>query len=141
VKAIDHSPTRVGTRDVVSLGLVVFGLYLVGIALFAALAPGTFFEEVGRFGPRNDHYIHDVAAFQGSVGVMLLLAVRRPAWWVPALTVALLQFALHAISHLVDIGDADPEWIGVAEFVALALATAVLIWLLARASRVQSFAR
>jgi hypothetical protein len=31
-------------RDLVTVGLVVFGLYLVGIVLFAALAPGTFFE-------------------------------------------------------------------------------------------------
>jgi hypothetical protein len=115
--------------------LIGFGLYLVGISLFAAVAPGTFFEELGPFGTQNDHYIHDVAAFQGAVGIFMLLAVRRPSWWVPALAVATLQFALHTVSHLVDIGDADPEWIGVAEAIALVFATAVLGWLLRRASR------
>jgi len=75
-------------RDLVTVGLVVFGLYLVGVALFAALAPGTFFDETGRFGPRNNHYIHDVAAFQGADGLLLLLAARRPMWRVPALFVA-----------------------------------------------------
>jgi hypothetical protein len=129
------SDTRIGGDGVVTAGLVVFGLYLVGIALFAAVAPGTFFEEVGPFGARSDHYIHDVAAFQGAVGVFLLLAVRRPAWRVPALVVASLQFALHALSHLVDIREADPEWLGVAEFIGLALGTAVLVWLLVRAGR------
>jgi hypothetical protein len=127
--------TRHGGRDVVTAGLVVFGLYLVGIALFAAMAPTTFFEEVGRFGPRNDHYSHDVAAFQGAVGMLLLLAVRRTAWRVPALTVASLQFGFHGVSHAVDMGDAHPQWLGVFEFVALAVATVALVWLVARARR------
>lgn len=127
--------SRATYDDIVTAGLVVFGLYLVGISLFAAVAPGAFFETVGPYGAQSDHYIHDVAAFQGAVGVFLLLAVPRPTWRIPALAVATLQFGLHAISHLVDIGDADPEWVGVAEFIALAAATAVLVWLLARANR------
>jgi hypothetical protein len=135
VEATGASGTRAGGDDVVRIGLVIFGLYLVGIALFAVLAPGTFFDELGRFGPRNDHYIHDVAAFQGADGLLLLLAANRPAWQVPALVVASLQFGLHAVSHLVDIGDADPEWVGVLEFVGLAVASGVLVWLLARARR------
>jgi hypothetical protein len=73
VEAIGRGGMRPGGRDAVSVGLVIFGLYLVGIALFAVLAPGTFFDETGRFGPRNNHYIHDVAAFQGADGLMLLL--------------------------------------------------------------------
>jgi hypothetical protein len=125
-----------GTDRMVRGALLVLGLYLVAISVFAAVAPGTFFEEIGPYGARNDHYIHDVAAFQGAVGIFLLLAVRRPAWWVPALAVVTLQFALHAISHLVDIGDADPESLGVAEAIALLVATAGLLWLLVRASRV-----
>jgi hypothetical protein len=99
------------------------------------VALGTFFDELGRFGPRNDHYIHDVAAFQGAVGLALLLALRSPTWRVPALAVAAFQFGLHAISHLVDVGDADPKWLGVLEFIGLVIATAILVWLLARASR------
>lgn len=126
---------RTGADDAVRVGLVAFGLYLLAIAAFGVVAPGTFFEELGRFGPRNDHYIHDVAAFQAAVGVVLLLAVRRPPWRVPALAVACLQFGLHAISHLVDLGDADPGWVGVAELIGLLLATGALVWLLARARR------
>ena len=115
-------------------GLGVLGLYLVAIALFGVIAPGTFYEELGRFGPRNDHYIHDVAAFQGAVGLLLLMAVRRPSWRVPALTVAALQFGLHAISHATDLSDADPRWVGVVELVGLVLTSAVLAALLARAA-------
>jgi hypothetical protein len=121
--------------DPVAVGLVVFGVYLVVIALFGVVAPGTFFEELGRFGPRNDHYIHDVAAFQAPVGALLLLALGRRGWRVPALLVASLQFGLHAVSHVVDLGDAEPKWVGVVEVTSLALGTAVLAWLLLRAWR------
>lgn len=118
----------------VTVGLVAFGLYLVAIALFAVVAPGAFFDELGRFGPRNDHYIHDVAAFQAAVGVLMLAAVRRPSWRVPALAVAALQFGLHAVSHAVDLPDADPRWVGVLELIGLVLGTAALAWLLVRAN-------
>jgi hypothetical protein len=135
VEASEQDGIRSTNRDVVSAGLVVFGLYLVGLSIFAVLAPGTFFDELGRFGPRNDHYIHDVAAFQAAVGLLLLLALRWPAWRVPALVATLLQFGLHTVSHLVDMNEADPEWVGVVELVGLAVTTAVVAWLLRRASR------
>jgi hypothetical protein len=44
-----------------------------------------------------------------------------------------LHFALHSVSHLVDIGDSDAESLGPAVFVALTVATASLGWLLWRA--------
>jgi hypothetical protein len=75
---------RSGGGDAINVGLVAFGAYLVGIAVWGVVAPGSFYEELGRFGPRNDHYIHDVAAFQAAAGILLLLAVRRPTWRVPA---------------------------------------------------------
>jgi hypothetical protein len=40
-----------------------------------------------------------------------------------------LQFALHAINHLADIGAAHPHWLGPADFISLALAAAALVWL------------
>jgi hypothetical protein len=128
-------PQDVSKRDPVTVGLVAFGVYMVGIAAFGVVAPGTFFEELGRFGPRNTHYIHDVAAFQAPVGVLLLLAVRRRDWRVPALITAGLQFGLHAVSHLVDLTDAEPQWVGAMELFLLVVATLVLVWLLRLATR------
>jgi hypothetical protein len=60
---------------------------------------------------------------------------RHCSRWIPALIVASLQFGLHAVSHLVDMGDADPQWVGIGEFVGLTLATGVLLGLLAQARR------
>jgi uncharacterized protein DUF4345 len=121
--------------DVVTVGLIVFGLYQVGIALYIVVAPGSFFETLGPFGVRSDHYLHDVAAFQAATGLLMLLAVRRPRWRVPTLAVALISFGLHAVSHLVDINEARPQLVGVLEFIGLAVATAIIGWLLVRAAR------
>jgi hypothetical protein len=46
------------------------------------------------------------------------------------LAVALVQFALHSVNHLVDIGNAHPAWNGYFDFFSLAIATVLLVWLL-----------
>jgi hypothetical protein len=105
-------------------------------ALFAVIDPRGFYDSVGPFAPYNDHYIRDAAgAMQGSLGVAMAIAVFRRSWRIGVLGYALLHFAFHAVNHLVDIGDADPESIGVVDFVSLALGAGILAWLLARAVR------
>lgn len=116
-----------GDREaLIRFGLVSFGVIQLAIAALQVFAPGTFFEEIGPFGERNDHYIADGAAFVAGPAIAALLAVRRPSWHLPVLVVITAQTGLHALNHLVDIGEADPEWIGVADFVALFLGTVLL---------------
>jgi len=55
--------TRTRARFV-ELTLVVFGVYSVLLGLFMLVAPGTFFDTLGAFGIRNDHYIFDNASFE-----------------------------------------------------------------------------
>jgi peptidoglycan/LPS O-acetylase OafA/YrhL len=128
-------PSDAGGSRLVVVGLIAFGVYHVALALFMAVAPGTFFGEVGPFGVQNDHYIRDTATFNLAFGAALLAAVRYRSWRVPVLALVLVQFALHAINHLVDIGEADPEWVGVADFISLTVATALLAGLLRDAWR------
>jgi hypothetical protein len=71
----------------------------------------------------------------GSLGVAQAIAVFRPAWRIGVLGYSVLHFAFHALNHLVDIGDADPESVGVIDFVTLTLAALTLGWLLVRAMR------
>ena len=59
----------------------------------------------------------------------LLIAVRRPSWRVPVLALTTVQFALHSVNHLLDIGNAHPAWTGYFDFFSLAAATVVLAWL------------
>ena len=68
--------------------------------LFAAIAPGTFYEEIGPYGAENGHYVGDVAAFYLAAGIALAVAVDRPAWRVPVLTLVAVWCGLHALNHL-----------------------------------------
>jgi len=85
------------------------------------LAPGFFYEQVGPFGPRNDHYMGDLATWYLALGALALVAVRRREWRGPVLALALGQNVLHAMNHLLDVGDADPAWLGPATLISLVL--------------------
>ena len=110
----------------VAVVLIAFGGYSVLLGLFMMVAPGPFFDTIGAFGLRNDHYIFDNASFELPLGVLLLAAVRRPAWRMPALSFAVAHWALHALSHIIDTAHADGEGIGLLEFAGLAIGTGLL---------------
>src|SRR5215212_2963370 len=88
------TPTRARARYV-DVTLVVFGVYSVLLGFFLFVAPGTFFDTIGNFGARNDHYIFDNASFELPLGLMMLAAVKWPSWRVPALAFATLHWGLH----------------------------------------------
>jgi hypothetical protein len=110
--------------------LIAFAVVQLITGLLLWLTPGFFYDEIGPFGPRNDHYMADVATWYLALGAALLMAVRREAWRVPVLALALVQYVLHSINHLIDIGEADPSWIGPADFVSLSLGAVLLAWML-----------
>jgi hypothetical protein len=115
--------------DLVQFGLAVFALYSFVVAALMVFAPHTFFANIGPFGVQNDHYLRDTATFEAAFGVALTVAIWRESWRVPVLCCVALQFALHSINHLADIGEARPYWLGPADFISLTAATLVLIWL------------
>jgi hypothetical protein len=117
------------------MGLVAFALYHFAIAALMVFAPHTFFTDVGPFGAQNDHYLRDTATFNAAFGVALAIAYRRVQWRTPILCCVAVQFALHSVNHLVDIGAAHPHWLGPADFISLSLATAVLVWLARESTR------
>lgn len=106
--------------------LLVFGLYALSVGLFMMFAPGTFFDTLGNFGARNDHFIFDVATFEVPQGLMLLAAVRWPRWRTPALAFATLHWALHSLSHIIDPHHGAGDWIGWLEAGGLVFTTAIL---------------
>jgi hypothetical protein len=124
------SPTAIATRQrILGLGVLAFAVYQLVVAALMAFAPAVFFSDVGPFGVQNDHYLRDLATYNAAFGVALLIAYRRVQWRVPLLCCMALQFALHSLNHLWDIGSSHPHWLGPADFVSLALATAMLGWL------------
>jgi hypothetical protein len=116
-------------------GLVAFAAYHLALAAFMAFGPHAFYRAIGPFGPYNGHYVRDTATFEAALGAGLAVAVFRPAWRVPVLGATTVQFALHSLNHLVDIGSAHPRWTGYFDFFSLLAATLLLTWLLALANR------
>ncbi|HYP47287.1 MAG TPA: hypothetical protein VEQ61_01495 [Thermoleophilaceae bacterium] len=112
--------------------LAAFGAGQILLGALLWLTPGFFFEQIGPYGERNDHYMADVASFYLALGVVALVAVRRASWRVPVLAFSVLQYALHSLNHLIDVDEADPGWLGPVNLASLALTAALLGWLLAR---------
>jgi hypothetical protein len=134
----DAGPAADPARHVAStlrVGLIAFAGYHFAVAALMVFAPHTFFASIGPFGVQNDHYLRDTATFNLAFGVCLAIAYRLPSWRTPILFCVTLQFTLHAINHLADIGAAHPHWIGPFDFASLALATAALAWLTRESTR------
>ena len=114
----------------VRTALLALGLTQLGLGAFMALAPGTFFDTIADYGTRNDHYLRDLATFYLALGIVLMVASDRRSWRAPVLAFAVIQYGLHTLNHLLDIGDADPGWIGPFNFVSLAVFTALFVYVL-----------
>lgn len=114
------------TRDRLGVLLLLFGASQLVLGLTMAFAPGFFFDDVGPYAPRNDHYIRDVATFYLALGGVTVVAWKRPSWRVPVLSLALAQYALHTVNHLVDVNGADPKALGPVNLASLAVTAALL---------------
>jgi hypothetical protein len=125
------------SQSAVRAGVIAFAVYHFTIAALMTFAPHSFFTDIGPFGVQNDHYLRDTATFNAAFGATLLIAYWRVSWRAPVLFCVALQFALHTINHLADIGAAHPHWLGPADFAALALSTLVLVCLAREAHREQ----
>jgi hypothetical protein len=109
--------------------LVVFAVAQLILGALLWLAPGFFHDEIGPYGPRNDHYMGDLATWYLALGALCLVAARRAAWRAPVLLFALIQYGLHSLNHLIDVGNADPEWLGPVNLASLLTTTLLLWWL------------
>lgn len=105
------------------------------IGLWLALDPGGFYEALADFGPRSDHSLRDTAAFYLAAAIALYLAADRPSWRVPVLALVGLQYAFHTVNHLLDVGDADPAWVGWFDAASLLLVGALIAYALRAAAR------
>jgi hypothetical protein len=109
--------------------LVLFALGQLVLGALLWLTPEFFHDEIGPYGPRNDHYMGDLATWYLALGAAALVAVRRASWRLPVLALAFTQYALHSLNHLIDVGEAEPDWLGPANLVSLVLTTLLLAWM------------
>jgi hypothetical protein len=109
--------------------LVVLGVLNAASGALALIAPGTFFDEIGRYGIENSHYVGDVGAFVLAFGVALGIAVVRPAWRAPLLWLGALWYGFHAINHAFDTGEAKSEARGWGDTLLIAFGAVASAWL------------
>jgi hypothetical protein len=107
--------------------LLVVGLTLLPAGLLAFFAPGAFYDTIAGYPPENSHVLRDIGSFQVALAAAALAAWRRPAFRTPVLGLLALQFALHTVSHVIDVGESDPAWQGPVTLAALTLGTVLLI--------------
>jgi hypothetical protein len=90
---------------------IAAGLILTGVGLWAFFAARSFYDAVATYPPYNEHFLHDIGAFNLGLGAVLLLTLK----WSDALLLALAGNAVgatfHAASHIADAeinGPRDP---------------------------------
>lgn len=118
--------------------LLAFAAASLAQGLLLVLAPGAFYDAIADFGPRNDHDLRDMAAFYLASAPVLAIAAGRPSWRAPVLALVTLQYALHALNHLLDAGNGDPAWVGPFDAMSLAAAAFVLALMLRTALRAEA---
>ncbi len=114
----------------IRLGIGALAAVALVTGLWQAIAPESFRDAVGPFGPYNEHFVRDIATWTLAYGAALVVAVGNPAWRVPVLAFGIAQGALHLVNHIIDIGDTDPGWVGAFDAVSLAALLGVTAWLL-----------
>jgi hypothetical protein len=134
--ALRAGPLReYGPAMPIRLGLLVLAASQLVLAVWMVAGPGSFYDHLGGFGPRNDHYLRDVATWEAALAATAAIAAWRPEWRLPVLVFAALQFVLHTASHIADAGAARASTDGVFDAVSLgagAVLLGALAWLAAR---------
>jgi hypothetical protein len=126
--------TSRSTDGAISRALIALaGLLLLGVGLWAMLAPESFYVIIATYPPYNAHFIHDIGAFQLGLGACLVLALVVADARLLALAGSAVGASAHFVSHLVDrnLGGqpSDPVTIGLFALLLVALTVWRARWL------------
>lgn len=120
--------------------LVVLGVLQVASGTLALIAPGTFFDEVGRYGVENQHYVGDVGAFVLAFGIAVLIAAQRPSWRVPVLALGAIWYGLHTLNHAFDVDEARSDARGIVDTIYIGIGALLFVYLAWAAARLHALA-
>jgi hypothetical protein len=88
--------------------------------------PASFYEQVARFPPYNEHFLHDIGAFQLGIGAAVVVALLGRSGLQVALWGAAVAAVAHAAAHWIDWDaggrDSDPVVLSLLAAVILAAA-------------------
>ena len=110
--------------------LLVGAAYHLALGGWFLLSPGSASEAIAEFPPQNDHFLRDVSSFYLAFGLAFWVASRRPSWRAPVLAIVAVQYAIHTVVHVFDVGDAATDGKGIFAAVSLGIITAALIFVL-----------
>jgi hypothetical protein len=118
-----------GRRIVRAIAILAAAFYAI-FGAWALLAPRSFFDTVAAFPPYNEHFLHDLGAFQLGLGAAVLgaLAIRRSL--VAGLVGVAVASVLHAATHAVDAhlgGQPTDPWV-LGLFAALVVLALIVAW-------------
>ena len=117
-------------RDLVALIAAGLGaVFFIGPGLWAFFDPQGFYDELATFEPYNEHFIHDIGAFQIGIGVALASAIwRRNDALLAALLGAAVGSVFHTIAHFIDhdLGGKDSDVVVFSVITVVLLAGAAL---------------
>ena len=117
--------------------VLLTGVLHFGAGLFMAVTPRAFYDGIGTYPPFNGHYLRDLSTFYLAIGIGLIVAVGKRSWQVPLLTLTVVQYALHVVNHIVDVGDTDPGGKGPANAAWLAI-VGLALWFVLRSASARS---
>jgi len=119
------------TTDRLLTGVVLLGgLFFLVPGIWALVDPRGFYDQFAPWEPYNEHFIHDIGAFQVGIGAALLAAAFLDDAKLVALIGGAIGAAVHFLSHIIDHGsgglDSDLPVFGAVA--ALLAAAAVTRW-------------
>jgi hypothetical protein len=124
---MQQAPLRAGLWALAGVQLVT-GLWMV-------VSPSTFYSAIAGFGARNTHDLRDMSTYFLASAVVLAISTSRPSWRAPVLALVGLQFALHALNHLLDVGNASPGWVGPFDLLTIGAGALLIGWMYREAVR------
>jgi hypothetical protein len=81
---------------------VLVGVFLAGLGLWAFVSPTSFYDSIAVFPPYNQHFLHDIGAFQFGLGVAMLLTQLWGDALLVVLTGSFVGATIHFGSHVID---------------------------------------
>jgi uncharacterized membrane protein len=112
----------------VTIVLVLGGLFFLLPGIWAFADPQSFYDELAPWEPYNEHFIHDIGAFQIGIGVALLVAAGSSDAKLVALAGGAAGAGVHLASHFIDHdGGGQDSDIPVFGVVAVLLAAAAFV--------------
>jgi hypothetical protein len=90
-------------RTVVTVIAVVAALFFIAPGLWAFFDAKGFYDNLATFEPYNEHFIHDIGAFQIGIGAALVAALwKRSDALFAGLAGGAIGSGFHTVAHVMD---------------------------------------